>query len=185
VNPRIYLLPLVVALVLAACSDRSNVAKTSKSATPSTASAPPAAATTYRASLEEGIAFAKPGFPEFVARTEGISQTEAFGRWTDGSRAIIAFKDPLPRKFDLVIKGAAYGPNVDQPVKVTIGPVTQEIVFNSDMSKDAQTKRLSVSLDQQADQIEFLIPQPTQPANGDVRKLGIALIELKIEPAAK
>ena len=145
----------------------------------------PASPPSYRASLEEGITFAKPGYPDFVASTEGISHAEQFGRWTDGPKAVIAFKDPLPKKFELVIKGAAYGPNIDQPVKVSAGPVSQEIVFESDLNKDAQTRRMIFSLEQPVDRIEFQIPKPTQPANGDVRKLGIALIELKIEPGAK
>jgi phosphoglycerol transferase len=143
------------------------------------------AAPSYQASFSEGIAFAKPGYPEFVARTEGISQAEPFGRWTDGPKVAIVFKDPLPKQFELVVTAAAYGPNIDQPVRITVGGVTQEIVFNSDLNKDPQARRLSFSLEQAADRIDFLIPQPTQPANGDVRKLGIALVELKIEPAAK
>lgn len=187
-NRHAYLFLVIAGFALASCSERSNVATSPKSAVPSAAAPAPApapAAPSYRASLEEGISFAKPGYPDFVARTEGISQTEPFGRWTDGPKAVIVFKDPLPKKFELVVKGAAYGPNIDQPVKVAVGGVTQEIVFNSDMNKDAQTRHLSINLDQPADRIEFLIPQPTQPANGDVRKLGIALVELKIEPAAK
>ena len=169
---------------LGACSERSNVATSPKTTAPSVAPTPPAAPS-YRASLEEGIAFAKPGYPEFVARAEGISQTEPFGRWTDGPKAVIVFKDPLPKKFELVVTGAAYGPNVGQPVKVNIGSVTQEIMFNADMNKDAETQRLSINLEQPADRIEFLVPRPTQPANGDVRRLGIALVELKIETPAK
>ena len=180
---------LIVGFALVSC-ERPNVATNPKSATPGAASTQPAAPTqpdtpSYQASLNEGISFAKPGYPEFVARAEGISQAEPFGRWTDGPKATIVFKDPLPKKFELVVKAAAYGPNIDQTVRVTVGGVTQEIVFDSDLSKDPQTRRLSFSLEQIADRIEFLIPQPTQPANGDVRKLGIALVELKIEPAGK
>lgn len=175
---------IVVGLAVASCSERSNVASNPKTENPPTAVAP-AAVPSYRASLEEGISFAKPGYPEFVAKTQGISQTEPFGRWTDGAKAVIVFKDPLPKKFDLVLQGAAYGPNIDQPVKVTIGTMSQEFSFNSDLNKEAQTRRLSFYMEQPADRIEFLIPQPTQPTNGDVRKLGIALVDMKIEAAAK
>jgi phosphoglycerol transferase len=187
-NRHVYLF-LIVGFALASC-ERPNVATNPKSATPEAGSTQPAATTqpaapSYQASLNEGISFAKPGYPEFVARAEGISQTEPFGRWTDGPKATIVFKEPLPKKFELVVKGAAYGPNIDQPVRITVVGVMQEIVFNSNLSKDPQTRRFSFSLEQLADRIEFEIPQPTQPANGDVRKLGIALVELKIEPAAK
>jgi len=186
-----WLFLIVAGFGLGACSERSNVATSPKTTGPSVAPttapsvAPTPAVPSYRASLEEGIAFAKPGYPEFVARAEGISQTEPFGRWTDGPKAVIVFKDPLPKKFELVVTGAAYGPNVGQPVKVNIGGVTQEIMFNADMNKDAETQRLSINLEQPADRIEFLVPRPTQPANGDVRRLGIALVELKIETPAK
>jgi phosphoglycerol transferase len=177
---------LAVPLLVTACSERGASVASKAPPAPAASAPPPAAApTAYRATLQDGIDFSKSGYPEFVAKAEGISHTEAFGRWTDGPRTVITFKEPLPRKFDLTIKGAAYGPNINQPVKVTIGSVTQDLSFNSDLNVEPQSKRLTFNLDQPADRIELLIPQPSQPPNGDVRKLGIALVELKIDPAAK
>jgi hypothetical protein len=176
-----YLLVVVAGLALASCGDRSDVASKAKYA-PAPAAAPVPA---YQATLAEGIAFAKPGYPEFVAKTEGISIAEPFGRWTDGPKPAIEFKEPLPLKFDLVLQGAAYGPNVDQPVKITIGSVAKDVTFDADMTKGPQIRRLSFNLDKPANRIEFLVPNPTQPSNGDLRKLGIALVDLKIETPAK
>ena len=177
---------IVAGLTLASCGERSDVASSSKSAPPAASPAPAAApasaaAPPYHATLEEGIAFAKPGYPDFVAKTEGISILEPFGHWTDGPIAAIEFKEPLPKKFDLVLQGAAFGPNIDQPIKITIGSASKDVTFDADLNKGPQTRRLAFSLDAPANRIEFLIPHPTQPSNGDLRGLGIALVALKIE----
>ncbi len=178
-----YSLVVAAGLALAACGKGGDVAPDATRAVP--ASPPPATAPALAASLADGIAFANPDYPGFVARTEGISQPEPFGRWTDGPKAVIEFKEPLPLKFELVLQGAAYGPNIGQQVKVSIGAVTQELSFASDPGQEAQTHRLSFSLEQPANRIEFTIPRPTRPPNGDARALGIALVELKIEAAPK
>jgi phosphoglycerol transferase len=176
-NRLAYVLALALAsIALASCGQRQGPASTSSTE---------AAAASYHATLDEGIAFTKPGYPDFVAKTEGIGIAEPFGHWTDGPVAAIEFKEPLPKKFDLVLTGAAFGPNVDQPVKVTIGAASQDVTFDGDVGKGAQTRRLPFSLEQPASRIEFHIPHPTQPSNGDVRKLGIALVGLKIEAPAK
>ena len=181
------LLYLVVAvLALAACGDRKETAATKTAVAPAPAvPAAPATATSYAATLAEGITFSKPGYPEFISKVAGISNEEAFGRWTDGPKAVLEFKEPLPRKFDLIIQGAAYGPNVGQPIQVTTGSVSREISFDGDLTIGPQIKRVTFDLPQAANSIEFLIPHPTQPSNGDVRKLGIALVDLKIEAAAR
>lgn len=37
----------------------------------------------YSAPLDEGIDFTRPGYPDFVVRTEGLSEVGPSGRWTD------------------------------------------------------------------------------------------------------
>jgi phosphoglycerol transferase len=178
-NRPAYLLSIVAGLALVSCGDRGDIASSAKSSAPP--AAPVASVPAYHATLEEGIAFTRPGYPDFVAKVEGISIAEPFGHWTDGPVAAIEFKEPLPKQFDLVLLGAAYGPNIGQPVKVTIGSASQSVVFDADLTNGAQTRRLAFNLDTPAKRIEFLIPHPTQPSNGDVRKLGIAMVDLKIE----
>ena len=180
----ILLIAALACAALAACGERSDVATKTAPAVPAgaTSSAPSPAAP---ATLADGIVFSKAALPDFVARTEGIAQAEAFGRWTDGAKAVIEFKQPLPAKFDLVVEGAAYGPNVGQPVEVTIGSATQALVFTAEMGKASETKRLAFSSEQPANRIELKIPRPTRPQNGDLRELGIALITLKIESATR
>ena len=175
---RHYLHPWVVAAVLtvAACGDRADVASGPKPAAP-------AAAPASAAELAEGITFAKARYPDFVAKTTGVSQPEPFGRWTDGPKAEIEFKAPLPKKFELLVQGAAFGPNIGAPIRVTIGTVTQEISFPADLTQEPQTRRVPFNLGEPASRIAFAIPQPTRPTNGDLRALGIALVSLKIETA--
>jgi phosphoglycerol transferase len=178
-NPKL-LMAALVCMALVACGERTEVAPKS-AATP----APVAVTPAQPASLADGIVFSKATLPDFVAKTEGIAQAEPFGRWTDGAKAVVEFKEPLPRKFDLVVEAAAFGPNAGQPVKVTIGAVTQDLVFANDMPKGTETKRLAFSLDQPANRIELAIPRPTRPPGNDVRELGIALVSLKIDAAGK
>ena len=83
------------------------------------------------------------------------------------------------------MEGAAYGPNIGRPVRVTIGSAARDVTFDSDLTNGPQTRRLAFNLDQPANKIEFLIPLPTQPSNGDLRKLGIALVDLKIAAPEK
>ncbi len=173
------LLVVAAGLCLGACGERTEVAPAAKVTAPAAAPAAPTAA-----ALAEGITFANAALPDFVAKTQGISQPEPFGRWTEGPVAAIDFGGPLPTEFDLVIRGAAHGPNVNQPVKVTIGTVTKEFSFPSDMSTDPQVRRLTFKLPQAANRIEFAIPKPARPAGNDIRELGLALVSLKLEPVA-
>jgi hypothetical protein len=135
----------------------------------------------YEATLVEGIDFKKPGYPNFVAKVEGMSGYEPWGRWSQANLVTIKFKQPLPSKFVLVIVGGAYGPNIGKPIKVKAGTVMKEIVFTSDPFKQPNTHRIDFQLDAPVDTIEFSVPQPTQPPSGDLRKLGIGLTALKIE----
>jgi phosphoglycerol transferase len=183
VRTDILLIAALACAALAACGESGNVATKTTPAAP--ASAPASTSPAAPGTLAEGIVFSKAALPDFVARTDGIAQAEAFGRWTDGAKAVIEFKQPLPTKFDLIVEGAAYGPNVAQPIVVSIGSAAQDLVFAAEMGKGTETKRLAFTLDQPANRIELKIPRPTRPQNGDLRELGIALITLKIESAAR
>lgn len=57
----------------------------------------------YQATLSEGITFRNPGYPTFISAVKGISIVEDFGRWTDDTKAVFEFNQPLPKKFTLII----------------------------------------------------------------------------------
>ena len=137
--------------------------------------------------MAEGIDFAKPGYPTFVADVQGVSIREDWGRWTDGKAAPVAkfrFKQPLPKNFTLVIKANAFGPNLGKEVKVRVGSVEKTFVHKDGAKAD--TYRLAFELPGVADSIEIAAPQPTSPqdlnpASPDQRKLGIGLIRMQFE----
>lgn len=138
----------------------------------------------YAATLAEGIDFAHPGYPEFLSEVSGMSGVESWGRWTDANLANSAtfhFKQTLPAKFTLEITGYAIGPNVGQPIRVQIGNVEKILTF-TDMP--AQTTTTAFEGVQAADVISLAVPNSIQPSaisdSADTRKLGLALVSLKI-----
>jgi len=164
-------------------------------AKPATDAAAPAVSSTadteglqpqYAATLAEGITFAKPGYPDFISGVSGMSGAEQWGRWTDanlGDSATFRFKQALPQKFTLEVDGYAIGPNVDQPIKVSVGSVEQVIKFGP-----APAQAVTVLLEgvENADTIRLTAPSSLQPnavdpSNMDTRKLGIALVSLWIK----
>lgn len=135
-----------------------------------------------RIPMSEPIQLADRDFPRYVARVEGFSGREPWGRWTDGPVARIRFAQPLPPRFTLALDIArVYGPNRDQPVGVRIGD--EERTFTAD---GPATVEFAFDLRRPADTIEFAIPQPASPysrgESGDRRALGIGLGALHIVP---
>lgn len=134
----------------------------------------------YSKQLQLGVNFSANDFSAMILSTDGLSAAEPWGRWTDGNVARIRFKNPLPHKFDLVVTGGAYGPNIGKPVKFKVGSQVKEIVFTSDPFEQPHTYHAEFALDTPSDTLEIGVPMPTKPDNGDQRKLGIGLIDLKI-----
>lgn len=141
----------------------------------------------YEATLAEGIDFTRPEFPSFVKDVQGLSGSEAWGRWTDATVGPVlkfTFKQTLPRKFTLEITGSAYGPNVGLPVKVRVGAVEKTFIIPP--NKGVDTYRLTFETDGTADTIEIIPPNPARPqdiipGNDDSRLLGLGLVSIKIK----
>lgn len=185
---------LIAGLLLAGCdsSNQAPAAGAGATAAAPTASSTPASAAPaanplqpqYAATLAEGIDFARPGYPEFLSEVSGMSGVESWGRWTDANLANSAtfhFKQALPAKFTLEITGYAIGPNVGQPIRVQIGNVEKILTF-TDMP--AQTTAIAFEGVRGADAISLIVPNSIQPSaisdSADTRKLGLALVSLKI-----
>jgi hypothetical protein len=91
------------------------------------------------------------------------------------------FKQPLPEKLTLAVHGGAFGPNIGKVFKIMIGPEVQETVYASDPFNRPETHRMAFKPGTPTDTIQITVPEPSQPANGDPRKLGLGLISVKIE----
>lgn len=178
------------AVLLSACGPQAEAPQTE--AAPATVEAPPAepkAATDvlqpqYAATLAEGIDFKRPGYPEFLSDVSGMSGVEAWGRWTDanlGDSATFRFKQPLPVKFTLEVTGYSVGPNAGQPIRVRVGDTEKTFTF---ADAPAQTTTVEFEGGQSADSISLIAPHSVQPSaisdSADTRKLGLALVSLKI-----
>ncbi len=137
--------------------------------------------TAYSSPLSEGIDFTKVEYPAFVADIQGISGPEPWGRWTDGDRAIIKFKENLPRAFylELAVKWA-FGPNFKRPIRVRVG--THEQTFT--VTQTNEIFRFEFINVQNANTIEIIPPSPISPKsmnmNNDQRRVGVGLVKLRV-----
>jgi phosphoglycerol transferase len=133
--------------------------------------------------IAEGIDFTKKAYPEFITEVTGMSGWEPWGRWTEGEKAAFRFDKPLPAKFTLIIKADAFGPNMNSPIRITVGTVQEELVIK----ESGKTYRLPFDLKEQSDTVTIFVPHPISPLelklpdNNDARKIGVGLIYLKIE----
>lgn len=136
----------------------------------------------YQATLSEGITFKNPGYPFFVKGVTGISIPESFGRWTDATKAIIDFSQPLPKKFVLKVTATRYQPTMGEPVKVVVGMRSYEIDFPKEW--DFKEVTIPIENDSDARSIVFELPNAKVPkAIGqgvDARNMCIALASIKI-----
>jgi phosphoglycerol transferase len=181
-RPRPPWVPLIVALALAAgCGDSPETTTTSSQASPTLAPAQ-----SYQATLEEGVDFRLDGFPVFIAEAQGLSAREPFGRWSDANLAPavrLVFRDPLPRKFEVAVTAFAFAGNEKRPVVVRVGGVERS--FSLDTPHREHTQVLTFELPGDASTLEIVPPKPLapralDPKSGDDRRLGIALVTLRI-----
>jgi phosphoglycerol transferase len=140
----------------------------------------------YKASLQDGIDFKREGYPSFLKSVSGIDAHEDWGRWSNASLAPsikLTFKDPLPKKFILILKAQGFGPNINAKTKIQVGDSIQTILLQGDANKPHEIEFNNLS---NADSIEIFPPKPTSPnelnlASTDTRKIGVGLISLKIK----
>lgn len=183
VRSRSLTLAVAFPLVLVACCDRSQPEPVPPKATVTATTPAPPAAEHYPATLAEGIDFRKPGYPTFLAGVNGLSAHEPWGRWSDGGVVTFTFTQPLPRRFTLILNGHAFGPNIGAQIRVKAGTAEHALT----LAAEGQTQRMDFTLTAPTNQLEFIIPQPTSPAdlqqNQDTRKLGIGFVTLQIGTA--
>ena len=140
----------------------------------------------YHASLSEGIAFNKDGYPDFISRIQGISVKEALGRWTDGSKTEIEFIKPLPKNFILEISAGAVPYWQNKPIKIVIGKLEFEAKFGKSGSWTSPTiVRIPIKSDGMAKSIVFEFPDAKSPnqlgIGSETRKLVMFLTSIRIK----
>jgi len=139
----------------------------------------------YAATPEEGVDLRREALPQFVAEIKGLSAVESWGRWSDDKlrrNVLIRFREPLPRKFTLALRGQAFGPNAGLPVLIRIGGSTGTISLAPGMEERRVTFNLG---DRDEREIEIVPPQPIAPADlsvsRDTRRLGIGFERIWFE----
>ena len=136
----------------------------------------------YQATLENGVQFSKPGYPNFLSSVEGMGTVESWGRWTNSGKVQFKFLYPLPQKFELKIRLLAFGPNAKQETRIKICEQTQVVVPSDQM----ETFALAFTLQKPCSSIEIAVPHPISPKeinpmDLDIRKLGLGIESLSIK----
>lgn len=136
----------------------------------------------YESTLAEGIVFNKPGYPSFLVDVVGVSNVDPWGRWTDGPTVKFRFNKPLPKKFGIELYANAFGPNEGKPITIRAGNVERAITIKNDPN---YAINIATFDDVASDTIEIIPPNPISPKeldpkSGDIRKLGLGLVSLKI-----
>lgn len=133
----------------------------------------------------ECIDLTKRDIPSFISEVKGLSENEAWGRWSDADLGVVqfVFKNKLPQEFYLEIKAVPYGPNDGKSVLVLVGKTREQFGIDSD-NPNALYKIKFTNVD--SNTIEIQAPKPTSPYSlgkgMDKRRLGIGLISVKIVP---
>lgn len=143
----------------------------------------------YFASLDQGINFSRPSYPEFLKYVSGMAQREDWGRWTDsnqGGVTLFGFIKPLPERFTLELEVAPYGPNISKPTRIRVGSQEKTIIVDG--------KKNVYSLDFESlggvDAIEITAPRSKLSkgesfSSAEPRNIGIGLIHLRIKDRDK
>lgn len=144
--------------------------------------------TRYSATPQDGILFSAPGLPTFVEGVYGLSYRESWGRWTDaahGPVARVSFVDAMKGPICMELKAQASEAEKNLPVEVVFGEEQRAVLFDR---PDFSDYFIDFSAVVPADSVSFKFAGPVPPADDvnpklhDSRRLGLALVSLKILP---
>lgn len=131
--------------------------------------------------VEFDVDFRKPVPSETLKSTTGLSVPEHWGAWSDGGLVTLKFKKNLPDHLRVHLRAKAFGPNIGKTFTMTIGSQTR------DFSLTDVPGNIDLKFDNpgSSDTVTISVPQPASPSEtgvgGDPRKLGIAMIEFRLE----
>jgi len=133
----------------------------------------------FRNSDRSTIRFSNISLHSLVDKVSGLSAPDKSGRRSEATKVVIDMISPLPRRFQLNIKGSAFGSNTDLPFVVRIGSASQSF------SLPAMTVNVPLVFVTNGDDHKVVIEVPLPPSPGDVGdtiQLGILLSEISIVP---
>ena len=122
-----------------------------------------------------------PGPGQLVVGADGLSNVEAWGRWSDGKRVELRFDRPLPARLTVVLTAGAFGANIDAPFVLRVGDAALEFR----LPWEAREVVLDLDTDGRQQTLAIEVPQPQRPSelgnSTDTRLLGISLTRMRIE----
>jgi hypothetical protein len=135
----------------------------------------------FGCSLYDGIDFSARRMPAFVQYVSGVGPAEPWGRWTNNRSIQVVLGHQLSGNVRVFVRAAAYGPNADTPIPVTIGHETRELRLTSDADRPTSIY-LHFTIERPSNVIEIRVPHLVQPPF-DTRSVGIALMEIRASDA--
>jgi hypothetical protein len=94
-----------------------------------------------------------------LAGIEGMAGPEPWGRWSNAKEVVLRFKEPLPRRLNVVLVAQAYGPNDGQQFIARVGAAEQRFTIPTTASEVF----LHFETDGKQDTLRIEVPQPTSP----------------------
>lgn len=128
------------------------------------------------------IDFKKSVWPGVLVNARGLWPAEPWGAWSSGNAVTFEFFQPLPEKFTVHLAASAFGPNVGKEFVARVG----DSVTRFTLSAAPEERTLEFSNPKRLKTLTIDIPSPVSPLElglrADGRKLGVAFVELRIEP---
>jgi len=139
----------------------------------------------YIATFEDGIDFSRDGWPTFVKSAYGFSQSESWGRWTDGRllpAAKIILAEAITGSVCLEFETIASVTQIGKAVIVRMGGEKNSFLPSTGTS---ETHKVEFLLGQPATALEVEPSAPGTPkewdsSSTDPRKIGLGFVRLRI-----
>jgi phosphoglycerol transferase len=124
--------------------------------------------------------FAQPGSSGLVARVEGLSGVEHWGRWSDSPQVRLELARPLPPNAILVLKANAFNTNQGRDFIAEAGGARATF----QLQPNAQDTLIELRNPGGERELVFHVPNPVTPKSAglgdDTRRLGMGMVELEI-----
>lgn len=139
----------------------------------------------YSAQLDDGIDFSKSGLPDFVVSSEGVSDYENWGRWTDAhllSSARIVFNQNFIGAVCIHLKAVPTLKQNGELAYIRLGDQTKSFLTTNTITD----YYINFFLPRVSNVVEIIPSAPGvsrewDKSNYDSRKIGLGLIFLKIK----
>ncbi|NML61163.1 hypothetical protein HHL21_08730 [Massilia sp. RP-1-19] len=126
------------------------------------------------------IEFTKPLAGGVLTATEGLSNPEGWGVWSDGTVVRLRFAKPLPRKLNILLKANSFAAAPDQEFVMVAG--SERRPFH--LTGTAQDRFFQFETDGTEQEVTIEIPKPVSPRSvgygPDDRLLGIGFTSIEI-----